>query len=137
MHEVINLYHRFSDFFRNQQVLGNSLYSNLIFDKIAGLAIYNMSLINNRELTEVDVEDGTFFLGLKNEDTIFFKIALYNRSINGIFIPGETYVFGISGGSGKYLNATGTVTFYIGLDDLVQNITVDVNYLYTHNDTIY
>ena len=119
----ICLYYNKSDLKVCQNVQRTYLFAD---GNIAGFAIYNLVFINDPNFDQVDIEDSTFFLGssISYNDSIFFKIALSGKSVNNVLNPG-IYKFGISGGTGKFINASGTVTFEVD-EEGNRNITIHV-----------
>ena len=129
MSTEFHFYYRVTDLFQTQNVQNTFLYSDSCFTTPSGLAVYNVVLINEKDLVQVDIEDSTFFLGENKTDCIFFKIALIGQSVDNKLLHGN-YLFGVTGGSGKYLNAKGTVFFHVD-SHLVRHIKVSIH---SHHD---
>ena len=62
-----------------------------------------------------------------NKNCIYFTVSAYNTSIRNRFITGTNVIYQITGGSGKYLGATGTVSFVVDLDE-IRNIEINIYY---------
>ena len=85
-----------------------------LYDKsrqqVLGSAYYDVSTLKTQTGT-YDVEYGTFFLD--NNDSISFTITQFNKNIVGGLLNSGNHTFSITGGSGKFVNASGMVEFNV------------------------
>ena len=86
------------------------LYKTKNFDKTAGKVLQNVTSYTNPSILEsgeLITYNSTYFF---KKGSISFDINLQNQTTDRKLNPG-TYVFNISGGTGKYLNIKGHVIF--------------------------
>jgi hypothetical protein len=104
---------------------GNStvkLYSDKDRTNVVGQAIYNTTTYNDfRSEDSWSQEFATFYFS--GNDTITFDSS--SKTKNGV-LPAGTYKYSIICGQGKYLGATGTLTFKVTEGGL-RIITINAN----------
>ena len=126
--EELSFYYRISDIVLFNNISKTNLYSNLTFSTPVGTAISNATIINEYGLLDLIlnnkvIEDITYFL---KDGCIFYTSSLENEDIDNI--PAESYyIFNITGGSVKYINATGKVYFYVD-DNLIRYVKIFIEY---------
>ena len=125
--ELIKLFYRKSDLVEYVPIQSTNLYSDDTFTNIVGKAVYTITYI--REFKEgiffqYDIEKSVYYL---DGGCIYFTISLVDRSNFRRLDIDSYYIFNISGGSEKYINATGKVYIYTDIKG-VRNIVIDVNY---------
>jgi hypothetical protein len=100
---------------RQLTTAGNVRYVNLHEDRDrkrpVGKAVYVADTVNLRSIGKsYAIETGTFFLGKDEKDVIYFQDN--STTTDGVLPEGRT-VYQILGGQGRYLGATGLITFEI------------------------
>lgn len=133
-HEIINCYYRETDLYDYQNLQKATLYNSNLFNFPIGNAFYTLSLYqdfsqNTGDIDIYDIEYSIFYLNDLNDkiNCIYFTISIHNQSIKNRLIVGTNITCQITGGSGKYLGATGTVNFIVDINS-VRNIIIDVYY---------
>ena len=128
MPSIIELFYRESDLETYNNIQNTNLYSNVTFDNIVGNAIYQINSVekyDGQKFNTFDIEYSIFYLN-NNEDTIFFNIAIYNKSTRNRLHNETFHTFQILGGSGKYNGATGNVYYYVD-KNAIRNVKVVIN----------
>jgi hypothetical protein len=126
--EELSFYYRISDIVLFNNISKTNLYNNLTFSTPVGTAISNATIVNEYGLVSLIlnnkvIEDITYFL---KDGCIFYTSSLENQDIDNI-PPENYYIFNITGGSQKYINATGKVYFYVD-KDLIRYVKIFVEY---------
>lgn len=126
--EELSFYYRISDIVLFNNISKSNLYNNLTFSTPVGTAISNATIVNEYGILDLRlnnkvIEDITYFL---KDGCIFYTSSLENQDIDNI--PSESYyIFNITGGSVKYINATGKVYFYVD-KDLIRYVKIFIEY---------
>jgi hypothetical protein len=125
--ELIKLFYRKSDIVEYVSIQSTNLYSDDTFTNIIGKAVYTNTYIREFKegiMFQYDIGNSVYYL---DGGCIYFTGALLDKSNSRRFNTDSYYIFNISGGSEKYINATGKVYIYTDFKG-VRNIVIDVNY---------
>ena len=94
-----------------------------LYDKnhqqVLGSAYFDVSTLKTQNGT-YDIEYSTFFLD--NNDSISFTITQFNKNVVGGLLNSGNYTYAITGGSGKFVNASGMVEFNVSGKSRVVNV---------------
>jgi hypothetical protein len=110
------------------------LFDSTLFNSVIGRAFYILHLFENFPIEgelQYDMEECHYYFNdpndILNKNCINFFITAFNGSIDNRFKPLIDLTYQITGGSGKYLGATGTVNFKTDINN-VRYITLDIFY---------
>jgi hypothetical protein len=133
--EIIKCYYRSSDLNQYQNLGQTILFGSRLFNIPIGNGLFTLSLfeqsMSNGKIDVYVVENTVFFLNdpldENNKNCIYFTISTFNTTTKNKFNPNTNLTYQITGGSGKYLGASGIVNFLVDSDG-VRNVTIDVFY---------
>jgi hypothetical protein len=116
--DIIKCYYRSSDLNQYQNLQETLLFDSLLFNNVIGRGFYIVSLFKTFPVDanlQFDIEQGVFYLDdtidqLK-KNCVYFTISAFNSSVDNRFKPLIDLTYQITGGSGKYLGASGTINF--------------------------
>ena len=120
--EEIKFYFSAANIIQFGSIHESNLYSDTCLNNVIGLCTFNVLSIIDLTKGEIVTKYVTYFLGENFNDAIYFTYSSVAKTVSTITIPGE-YVFKITGGSNKYLNATGHVHIRITQDG-IRHVTV-------------
>lgn len=128
--EIIKFWYRNSDIKQFNNIQNIDAYSDKLFVNPTVKIIELLSQVDyfiENKLDNYSIEYVTYLLNENKEDCIYTQYSLYNSSIKSRFKPGY-YIFPIINGSGKYIGASGKVYIYIGEEDLIRNVVLEIIY---------
>jgi len=136
-HEIIKCYYRPTDINQYQNLQQTILFGSTLFNDPIGNGFYILSLFQTFNQNNIndpnffDIENGVYYFNdvndIKKKNCIYFTISAYNSSFENKFLPNINNTYQITGGSGKYLGAQGTINF-ITDENNVRFVTLNIIY---------
>ena len=123
MYPSYTFYYNEDDLIVNKTSENNHIIHMNLYDKnhqqVLGSAYFDVSTLKTQNGT-YDIEYSTFFLD--NNDSISFTITQFNKNVVGGLLNSGNYTYAITGGSGKFVNASGMVEFNVSGKSRVVNV---------------
>lgn len=132
--ETITFFYREKDLEQTQNLQTSNLYDSTLFNIPVGKVLYVVNYIENiinGKHYELERDDATFFLfdfDQTSVDTINFVFTTYGKTLNTRLINGTDVTFQIISGTGKYLNAKGTINYNVDFFSGIRTITLNIIY---------